>query len=165
MAQTAFTANLVAPAELKFAASGKAVAKARVAENHRGKNAQTGEWEDQGTSWRNLVAFGAQAEKLAEVPKGSPLVVIGRETARAYTKDGEERQWIEVAVDSFGIAPKGQSRPAQPSPQGESWNAQPAPQQGYGAPQQQGAWPAAAQPGSGYQPAPQQQPFDGNPPF
>ena len=164
MAQTAFTANLVAPAELKFAASGKAVAKARVAENHRGKNAQTGEWEDQGTSWRNLVAFGAQAEKLAEVPKGSPLVVIGRETARAYTKDGEERQWIEVAVDSFGIAPKGQSRPAQPSPQGESWNAQPAPQQGYGAPQQQGAWPAAAQPGSGYQPAPQQQGFD-QPPF
>ena len=165
MAQTAFTANLVAPAELKFAASGKAVAKARVAENHRGKNAQTGEWEDQGTSWRNLVAFGAQAEKLAEVPKGSPLVVIGRETARAYTKDGEERQWIEVAVDSFGIAPKGQSRPAQPSPQGESWNAQPAPQQGYVAPQQQGAWPAAAQPGQGYKPAPQQQPFDGNPPF
>src|SRR5699024_9127579 len=91
-------------------------------------------------------------------------VVIGRETARKYEKDGEERQWIEVAVDSFGIAPKGQSRPAQPSPQGESWNAQPAPQQGYGAPQQQGAWPAAAQPGSGYQPAPQQQGFD-QPPF
>lgn len=155
MAQIAFTGNIVAPAEIKFAAgSGKAVAKARLAENHRGKNPQTGEWEDQGTSWRNLVAFGAQAEKLAEVPKGSPLVVIGRESARAYTKDGEERQWIEVAVDSFGIAPRGQSRPAQPSPQGESWNAQPAPQQGYGAPQQQGfqqqsGWPAAAPAGGG----------------
>src|SRR5699024_8967291 len=86
LAQIAFTGNIVAQPEIKFAASGKAVAKARLAENHRGKNPQTGEWEDQGTSWRNLVAFGAQAEKLAEVPKGSPLVVIGRETARKYEK-------------------------------------------------------------------------------
>ena len=163
MAQTAFTANLVAPVDLKFAASGKAVAKGRVAENHRGKNPQTGEWEDQGTSWRNIVAFGAQAERLAEVPKGSPLVVIGRESSRAYEKDGEQRQWTEVAIDSFGIAPKGQSRASQPSPQGEQWNApQQAAQQSWGgqapAPQQQ-AWPPAAQPGSG------QQDGYGNPPF
>ena len=150
MAQIAFTGNIVAQPEIKFAASGKAVAKARLAENHRGKNPQTGEWEDQGTSWRNLVAFGAQAEKLAEVPKGSPLVVIGRESARAYTKDGEERQWIEVAIDSFGIAPRGQSRPAQPSQQGEGWNAQQAPQYGHGAGGGDG-WPPAAQPGSGQQ--------------
>ena len=163
MAQTAFTANLVAPVDLKFAASGKAVAKGRVAENHRGKNPQTGEWEDQGTSWRNIVAFGNQAERLAEVPKGSPLVVIGRESSRAYEKDGEQRQWTEVAIDSFGIAPKGQSRASQPSPQGEQWNApQQAAQQSWGgqapAPQQQ-AWPPAAQPGSG------QQDGYGNPPF
>ena len=171
MAQTAFTANLVAPVELKFAASGKAVAKGRVAENHRGKNAQTGEWEDQGTTWRNIVAFGAQAEKLAEVPKGSPLVVIGRESSRAYEKDGEQRQWTEVAIDSFGIAPKGQSRASQPSPQGEQWNApQQAPQQqswGGQAPATSAAWPAAAQPGSGQQQwdqSPAQQGLD-QPPF
>ena len=85
MAQTAFTANLVAPAELKFAASGKAVAKARVAENHRAKDPNTGEWGDAGTTWRNLVAFGPQAEKLAEVPKGASLVVLGRESSRART--------------------------------------------------------------------------------
>ena len=165
MAQTAFTANLVAPVELKFAASGKAVAKGRVAENHRGKNAQTGEWEDQGTTWRNIVAFGAQAEKLAEVPKGASLVVMGRESSRAYEKDGEQRQWTEVAVDAFGIVPKGQQSSPRPSPQGEGFGAQ----QGYAAPQQApsqwGAgtgggsqWPPAAQPGSG------QQGFD-QPPF
>lgn len=129
MAQTAFTANLVAPVDLKFAASGKAVAKGRVAENHRGKNPQTGEWEDQGTSWRNIVAFGNQAEKLAEVPKGASLVVMGRESSRAYSKDGEERQWTEVAVDAFGIVPKGQQQP-RPSVQGEGFGAQ----QGYSAP-------------------------------
>ena len=171
MAQTAFTANLVAPVELKFAASGKAVAKGRVAENHRGKNAQTGEWEDQGTTWRNIVAFGAQAEKLAEVPKGASLVVMGRESSRAYEKDGEQRQWTEVAVDAFGIVPKGQQGQPRPSVQGEGFGAQ----QGYAAPQQAASqwgsgtgggsqWPPAAQPGSGYQAAPQQQGFD-QPPF
>ena len=135
MAQTAFTGNLVAPAELKFAASGKAVAKARLAENHRGKNPQTGEWEDQGTTWRNLVAFGAQAEKLADVQKGAPLVVIGRESSRAYEKDGETRQWTEVAVDAFGIAPRSQQSQPRPSVQGEGFGGQ----SGYQAPPQQGA--------------------------
>ena len=161
MAQIAFSGNLVAPAELKFAASGKAVAKARVAENHRGKNAQTGEWEDQGTTWRNIVAFGAQAEKLAEVPKGASLVVMGRESSRAYEKDGEQRQWTEVAVDAFGIVPKGQQSSPRPSPQGEQWNNA----QQYGSGTGGGSqWPPAAQPGSGYQAAPQQQGFD-QPPF
>ena len=131
MAQTAFTANLVAPVELKFAASGKAVAKGRVAENHRAKDPNTGEWGDAGTTWRNIVAFGAQAEKLAEVPKGASLVVMGRESSRAYQKDGEDRQWTEVAVDAFGIVPRGQqqSQP-RPSVQGEGFG----PQQGYSAP-------------------------------
>ena len=162
MAQIAFTANLVAPVELKFAASGKAVAKGRVAENHRAKDPNTGEWGDAGTTWRNLVAFDAKAEKLAEVPKGASLVVMGRESSRAYQKDGEERQWTEVAVDAFGIVPKGQQSSPRPSPQGEQWNNA----QQYGSGTGGGSqWPAAAQPGSGYQPAPQQQGFPTDPPF
>ena len=148
MAQTAFTANLVAPAELKFAASGKAVAKGRVAENHRAKDPNAGEWGDAGTTWRNIVAFGAQAEKLAEVPKGASLVVMGRESSRAYQKDGEDRQWTEVAVDAFGIVPKGQQSSPRPSPQGEQWNNA----QQWGAGTGGGSqWPPAAQPGSGQQ--------------
>ena len=156
MAQTAFTANLVAPVELKFAASGKAVAKGRVAENHRAKDPNTGEWGDAGTTWRNIVAFGAQAEKLAEVPKGASLVVIGRESSRAYSKDGEERQWTEVAVDAFGVVPKGQQSSPRPSPQGEQWNNV----QQYGSGTGGGAqWPTAAQPGSGQQGFPTDPPF------
>ena len=156
MAQTAFTANLVAPVELKFAASGKAVAKGRVAENHRAKDPNTGEWGDAGTTWRNIVAFGAQAEKLAEVPKGASLVVIGRESSRAYSKDGEERQWTEVAVDAFGVVPKGQQSSPRPSPQGEQWNNV----QQYGSGTGGGAqWPSAAQPGSGQQGFPTDPPF------
>ena len=156
MAQTAFTANLVAPVELKFAASGKAVAKGRVAENHRGKNPQTGEWEDQGTSWRNIVAFGAQAEKLAELQKGNTVIIMGRESSRAYTKDGEERQWTEVAVDAFGIVPKGQQSQARPSPQGEQWNNSQQYGSGTGG---GGQWPTTAQPGNGQQGGFDQPPF------
>ena len=148
MAQTAFTANLVAPVEIKFAASGKAVAKGRVAENHRAKDPNTGEWGDAGTTWRNIVAFGAQAERLAEVPKGASLVVMGRESSRAYEKDGEQRQWTEVAVDAFGIVPKGQQSSPRPSPQGEQWNNAQQYGSGTGGGNQ---WPTAAQPGSGQQ--------------
>lgn len=127
MAQIAFEANLVAPAELKFAQSGKAVAKARLAENHRGKS-QSGEWEDTGTTWHNVTAFGALAEKLAEVPKGSRLTVQGRQSSRAYEKDGDTRQWTETIADVFGVVPKGpqqsQVRPSTANAQGEGWGAQ-----------------------------------------
>ena len=66
MAQTAFTANLVAPVELKFATSGKAVAKGRVAENHRAKDPNTGEWGDAGTTWRNIVAFRSEERRVGK---------------------------------------------------------------------------------------------------
>ena len=152
MAQIAFEANLVAPAELKFAQSGKAVAKARLAENHRGKS-QSGEWEDTGTTWHNVTAFGALAEKLAEVPKGSRLTVQGRQSSRAYEKDGDTRQWTETIADVFGVVPKSQQsspRPATANAQGEGWGAQNSQQ--YGSGTGGGAqWPAAAQPGSGQQ--------------
>ena len=151
MAQIAFEGNLVAPAELKFAQSGKAVAKARVAENHRGKD-QSGEWADTGTTWHNLVAFGALAEKLAEVGKGQRLAIQGRQSSRAYEKDGEQRQWTETAVDVFGVVPK------RDQPQ----------QQGYSAPPQQApqsnGWPDAAQPGQGQQQGYGAGTYD-NPPF
>ena len=83
----------------------------------------------------------------AEIPKGASLVVIGRESSRAYQKDGEDRQWTEVAVDAFGVVPKGQQSSPRPSPQGEQWNNV----QQYGSGTGGGAqWPTAAQPGSGY---------------
>lgn len=163
MAQIAFTGNVVAQPEIKFAANGKAVTKARLAENHRGKNAQTGEWEDQGTSWRNIVAFGNQAEKLAELQKGNTVIIMGRESSRAYTKDGEERQWTEVAVDAFGIVPKNQqgqqSQPRTANAQGEGWGAQ-----NSQSPANNGQWGAGTGGGGYQQPAPQQGGFD-QPPF
>ena len=150
MAQIAFSGNIVAQAELKFSQAGKAVAKARIAENHSQLNRDTQQFEETGTSWRNIVAFGKRAEKLAEVQKGQRLVIIGRESSRTYSKDGEEKSWTETAVDEFGVVPRGDAQQARPSGQGEQWNAQ-APQQ---APSQWGAGtgggaPAPAQQGWG----------------
>ena len=153
MAQIAFEANLVAPAELKFAQSGKAVAKARLAENHRGKS-QSGEWEDTGTTWHNVTAFGALAEKLAEVPKGSRLTVQGRQSSRAYEKDGDTRQWTETIADVFGVVPKGpqqsQVRPSTANAQGEGWGAQ-----NSASPANSGQWNGVAEGGDSW---PAQQP-------
>ena len=151
MAQIAFSGNIVAQAELKFSQAGKAVAKARIAENHSQLNRDTQQFEETGTSWRNIVAFGKRAEKLAEVQKGQRLVIIGRESSRTYQKDGEEKSWTETAVDEFGIVPRGDAQQPRPSVQGEGFGAQ----QGYAAPQQ-----AASQWGSGTgggAPAPAQQ--------
>ena len=166
MAQIAFSGNIVAQAELKFSQAGKAVAKARIAENHSQFNKESQQFEETGTSWRNIVAFGKRAEKLAEVQKGQRLVIIGRESSRTYQKDGEEKSWTETAVDEFGVVPRGdgqQARPATANAQGEGWGAQNAQQYGSGT-GGGSQWPPAAQPGSGYQPAPQQQGFD-QPPF
>ena len=93
---------------------------------------------------------------------------MGRESSRAYEKDGEQRQWTEVAVDAFGIVPKGQQpspRPSTANVQGEGWGAQNAQQYGSGT-GGGGKWPAAAQPGSGQQwdQSPAQQGLD-QPPF
>ena len=151
MAQIAFSGNIVAQAELKFSQAGKAVAKARIAENHSQLNRDTQQFEETGTSWRNIVAFGKRAEKLAEVQKGQRLVIIGRESSRTYSKDGEERSWTETAVDEFGVVPRGDAQQSQPprhaNAQGEGWGAQ-----NTASPVNNGqAWP--------------QQSFDGNPPF
>lgn len=130
MAQIAFEGNVVAPAEIKYAQSGKPVAKVRLAENHRGKD-QSGEWADTGTTWHNVTAFGALAEKLAEVPKGSRLTIQGRQSSREYEKDGEKRQWTETIADVFGVVPKRdqqqsssggfQSQPRQSAPANDPW--------------------------------------------
>ena len=136
MAQIAFSGNIVAQAELKFSQAGKAVAKARIAENHSQLNRDTQQFEETGTSWRNIVAFCKRAEKLAEVQKGQRLVIIGRESSRTYQKDGEEKSWTETAVDEFGVVPRGDVQQPRPSVQGEGFGAQ----QAYAPPVNNGQW-------------------------
>jgi single-strand DNA-binding protein len=94
--------NLVDDPELRFTASGVAMAKIRFAVNRRYTD-RSGEWQEEtsffgGTAWRDL------AENIAEsLTKGSRVIVTGRlEQQNWETQDGEKRSTIEVRIDDVG---------------------------------------------------------------
>lgn len=132
MAQISFTGRAGKDPEIKFTADGKAMLRVSVAEGHREKNRDTGQWEDAATTWRQVTLFGRMAESLAEqVRKGSLLQVSGREETREWTKDGEQHSLLSVTADSIGVvptpAPQGQQnsfRPQGQQPQGDPWGQQ-----------------------------------------
>ena len=166
MANISFEGRLTADPEIKFGQDGKPRASFTVAENFRQLNRDTQQWEDSGVTFHRVTLFGRHAENPALV-KGAVVTIAGTQKSRAYEKDGEKRNWTETTANSFGVVPiqQGQSSPrtSTANAQGEGWGAQNAQQ--YGSGTGGGAqWPPAAQPGSGYQPAPQQQGFD-QPPF
>lgn len=155
--------NLTADPELRFTQSGVAVANFTIASTPRTFDKQTNEWKDGEALFLRSSIWRDAAENVAEtLHKGDRVIAQGNLVQRAFTdKDGNNRTAYELNVDEVGPSlkyakasvqktPRGQGQGQRPSPQGEQWNAQPAPQQGYGAPQQQGAWPTAAQPGQGF---------------
>ena len=167
MAQISFEGRLTADPELKYGNDGKPRASFTVAENFRALDKSTNQWEDSGVTFHRVTLFGRHAENPALV-KGAVVTISGTQKSRAYTdKNGEQKQWTETTANSFGVVPiqQGQSSPrtSTANAQGEGWGAQNAQQ--YGSGTGGGAqWPPAAQPGSGYQAAPQQPGFD-QPPF
>ena len=166
MAQIAFEGRLTADPQIKYGNDGKPRASFTVAENFRQLNRDTQQWEDSGVTFHNVTLFGRHAENPALV-KGAVVTIAGTQKSRAYEKDGEKRNWTETTANSFGVVPiqQGQSSPrtSTANAQGEGWGAQNAQQYGSGT-GGGSQWPPAAQPGSGYQAAPQQQGFD-QPPF
>lgn len=160
MANISFTGNTTSDAELKFTSNGKAVLNINVAENHKRKNTQSGEYEETGTTYRRVALWGKLAESLADqIGKGSLVTVNGREETRFYTtKDGEQGKSLEVTADAIGVIfgkPNGQPGPSNVGSQG-----------GFGQPAQQAQRPGPNDPWAGGQ---QQSwgnaPQDGNPPF
>lgn len=139
MANVSFSGNVVRP-DLRFTKSGKAVFSCSVPENHQRKNADTGAYEDSGTTWWRVNFWGNKLftpEALAEaVGEGAFVNVIGRSETRSYEKDGEKRDSLEVNADTIGVMPKAPKGGApQQSAQGGAWSNTQQPQQ---APQ--GAW-------------------------
>lgn len=103
------TGTLVADVEIKFATSGKAIAKLRIACNER-KRGDDGEWYDSATSFLSLTLFGAAAEDAAELRKGQRIVVTGRLAQRVWEQDGVKRSDYELKVDSLGAVPRAANR-------------------------------------------------------
>ena len=153
MANISFEGRLTADPEIKFGQDGKPRASFTVAENFRQLNRDTQQWEDSGVTFHRVTLFGRHAENPALV-KGAVVTIAGTQKSRAYEKDGEKRNWTETTANSFGVVPiqHGQSSPrtSTANAQGEGWGAQNAQQ--YGSGTGGGAqWPAAAQPGQGFQ--------------
>lgn len=89
--------RLTADPELKYTASGKAVASFRLAVDRRTKNPQSGEKE---TDFINIITWEKQAEFVANyMTKGQLAAVDGRLQIRNYmTQDGQKRTIAEVVA-------------------------------------------------------------------
>lgn len=129
-----YEGNATKDADVRFTQSGKAVASFNLAVNTRSKD-QQGNFQDDPPLFVKVTVWGKPAESVSEsVKKGARVVVAGRQRMTQWTtREGEQRQDLEVTADhvglslTFGPAQHVASRPAQPAGQGESWNPQGAP--------------------------------------
>jgi single-strand DNA-binding protein len=95
--------------EVRYTASGMAVASFSVATNERFKD-KDGQWQDR-TEWHNLVAFDRTAEIIKEyVKKGSQIYIEGKLQTRSWEKDGLKHYKTEVVInDLVLLGGRGQS--------------------------------------------------------
>ena len=96
--------NLTADPELRFTASGAAVANFTVASTPRTFDRASGEWKDGEALFLRCNIWRQAAENVAEsLTRGSRVVVTGRLKQRSFdTKEGEKRTVIELEVDEIG---------------------------------------------------------------
>lgn len=136
MTHVTIVGNLTGEPELRFTATGKAVASFTVAESSRVKDPD-GSWRDgDSTFWRCSIWDNA-AENLAEsLTKGQRVIVVGEAKQRSFeTREGEKRTVIEVTAHDVGASLKWatvkatkatrssastSSRPAEPDPWGSA---------------------------------------------
>lgn len=97
--------NLASDPELRFIASGKALATFTVVASNRRRNDQ-GAWEETDTSFFRCVCFGQIAENLVNsASKGSKLLVHGQIKQRSWETDsGEKRSAWEVVADDVAVS-------------------------------------------------------------
>ena len=98
--------NLTRDPEIKAIPSGTKVASLSMATNRTWKDAQ-GKRQDS-TEYHNVVAFGKQAETLAQYcKKGSSLYVEGRIQTRSWdAQDGQKKYRTEIVLEGFQFGPK-----------------------------------------------------------
>jgi single-strand DNA-binding protein len=90
--------------EIKFAATGNAVASFSIATSERFKD-KNGEWQDR-TEWHNLVAFGKLAEIIRDyVKKGSKLYVEGSLRTQSWDDkaSGQKRYKTEIVLNDISL--------------------------------------------------------------
>lgn len=94
--------NLGRDPELRYAASGDAIANIAVATSFKSKDKNTGESTEK-TEWHRISFFGKLAEIVGQyLKKGSTVYVEGRLQTRKYTdKDGVEKFATEIVAEQM----------------------------------------------------------------
>jgi single-strand DNA-binding protein len=96
---TTIVGNLTETPELRFTPNGAPVANFTVAVTPRRPDGQGG-WEDGETSFLRCTAWRSLAENVAELGKGTRVIVYGRLQQRSWeTPEGDKRSVVEVQVD------------------------------------------------------------------
>ena len=102
--------NLGANPEIKYTASGTAIANFNLATAENRKN-RDGEWENK-TEWHKVVMFGRQAEVCKDyLKKGSKIFLEGRIQTRSWDDQSGQKRYMTEIAGAFMIMldPKGQS--------------------------------------------------------
>ena len=89
--------------EVKYSASGSAIANLSVATSEQRKDKQTGEKKEQ-TEWHRIVIFGKLAEVAGEyLRKGSQVYIEGQLRTRKWTdSNGVDRYTTEIVIPQMG---------------------------------------------------------------
>lgn len=89
--------------EVKYSASGSAIANLSVATSEQWKDKQTGEKKEQ-TEWHRVVIFGKLAEVAGEyLRKGSQVYIEGQLRTRKWTdSNGVDRYTTEIVIPQMG---------------------------------------------------------------
>lgn len=98
--------NATADPEMRFTASGVAVAKFTVASTPRTYNKNSQAWEDGQTLFLPVTVWRQQAEHVAEsVVKGCRVMVQGRLSQRSYEdREGQKRTVYELEGDEVAVS-------------------------------------------------------------
>ena len=94
--------NLGRDPEVRYSASGNAIANVTVATTDSWKDRQSGERQER-TEWHRVVFFNRLAEIVAEyLKKGSQVFIVGRiQTRKWEDKEGNERWTTEIVANEM----------------------------------------------------------------
>lgn len=106
--------------EVRYAASGTAVANLSIATNEGWKDKNTGDWQEK-TEWHRVVFFGRPAEIAGEyLRKGSKAYVEGSLRTRKWQdQDGQNRYTTEIVGRELVLLSSSEGKPKaqEPEPQ------------------------------------------------
>ncbi|GAA1469500.1 single-stranded DNA-binding protein 1 [Microbacterium thalassium] len=98
-----FTGRIGTPPTQKVIAGGTTVTTFRVGSTRRRRDAQTGRWNDDGTSWYTVSAYRRLGDfAAASLRTGEPVVVVGRLKIREWENSGAKGVAIDVDADAIG---------------------------------------------------------------